>query len=236
MNEAPAVVSQAQAGAALPRAAGLDPVLANTAPPVVRQAWPRRLADAVSVYLPLLLMALLALGTWWLVKNTPLFENARTRAPLRHEPDYTMTGFLLQRFARDGTMRVQLEGQLMRHYPDTETIEIDAPRIREVAEDGRVTLATAKQALSNKDGSEVQLSGDAHVTRLPTPGESAVEFRSNFLHYFQATEQVRTHLPVVMTQGGTEIHADAMTYDSIGRAAGFSGRIRAVLPARAPAR
>lgn len=229
------MVSQPRVDAAMPRGAGLAPV-PTAAPPVLRPAWPRRVADAVSVYLPLLLMALLALATWWLVKNTPLFENSRDRAPLRHEPDYTMTGFLLQRFGRDGAMRVQLEGDLMRHYPDTETIEIDAPRIREVAEDGRVTLATARRALSNKDGSEVQLSGDAHITRLAPPGESAIEFRSEFLHYFQATEEVRTHLPVLITQGGAEIHADAMTYDNISQVADFSGRIRAVLPARPPVR
>ena len=30
--------------------------------------------DALGSYLPLLVMALLALGSWWLVKNTPLPE------------------------------------------------------------------------------------------------------------------------------------------------------------------
>lgn len=228
------VTARPMPSAALPGASGLAPVPA--VPPLPPMPWLQRLAEALSAYLPLLLMALLALGTWWLVKNTPLFEGSRSSAPLRHEPDYTMTGFLVQRFAPDGSMRVQLEGDLMRHYPDTETIEIDGPRIREVAADGRVTLATARHALSNKDGSEVQLSGDAHITRLATADASAIDFRSEFLQYFQATEQVRTHLPVVITEGGAEIQADAMTYDNIGRIAEFSGRIRAVLPVRAARR
>src|ERR1700712_5173662 len=101
-----------------------------------------RVLDGVSAYLPLLLMAVLALGTWWLVKNTPLFENDRVAAPLRHEPDYTMTQFMVQRFAPSGAMRVQIEGDLMRHYPDTDTFEIDNPRIRAIGDDGRVTVAT----------------------------------------------------------------------------------------------
>jgi lipopolysaccharide export system protein LptC len=33
--------------------------------------WHLRLREALSSYLPLLLMALLALATWWLVKNSP---------------------------------------------------------------------------------------------------------------------------------------------------------------------
>ena len=46
--------------------------------------WPARVLDAVAAYLPLLVMALLALGSWWLVKNTPLPQAAREPAPARH--------------------------------------------------------------------------------------------------------------------------------------------------------
>jgi lipopolysaccharide export system protein LptC len=190
-----------------------------------------RLFDLVSSYLPLLLMAALALGTWWLVTNTPLFDNARQAAPLRHEPDYTMSQFLVQRFGANGAMRVQLEGDTMRHFPDTDTLEIDNPRIRAIGPDGRVTVATAKLALSNKDGSEVQLSGDAHVVREATEKDTAIDFRSNFLHYFQYTERVSSNQPVVVTQGSTEIHADAMDYDNLSRMLDLKGHVRAVLAA-----
>ncbi|MES2101469.1 MAG: LPS export ABC transporter periplasmic protein LptC [Pseudomonadota bacterium] len=191
--------------------------------------WYLRAIDTASTYLPLLLMAALALGTWWLVKNTPLFEGDRAVAPLRHEPDYTMTQFMVQRFGASGAMRVQIEGDLMRHYPDTDTFEIDNPRIRTIGDDGRATTATARLALSNRDGSEVQLSGGAHVVRAATPTQTAIEFRGEFLHYFQFTERVRSHLPVVVTQGGSEIRADAMAYDNLARVLDLKGRVRAVL-------
>ena len=190
--------------------------------------WRVRLFDAASAYLPLLLMAVLALGTWWLVKNTPLFESERAAVPLRHEPDYTMSNFMVQRFATDGTMRVQIEGDLMRHYPDTDTLEIDNPRIRALAPDGRVTVATARSALSNGDGSEVQLSGGAHVVRVAGEKGESIDFRGEFLHYFVNTERVQSHLPVTMKQGRTEITADAFSYDNLARGVDFKGRVRAV--------
>ena len=190
--------------------------------------WPARLLDTVSAYLPLLLMALLALGTWWLVKNTPLFENQRVQAPLRHEPDYSMTQFMVQRFAPGGAMRVQIEGDRMRHYPDTDTLEIDNPRIRTLAPDGRVTVATARTALSNGDGSEVQLSGGAHVVREVGANHEAIEFRGEFLHYFGNAERVVSHLPVIMKQGRTEVRADAFAFDNLSRVVDFKGRVRAV--------
>ena len=190
--------------------------------------WSRRAFDTVSAYLPLLLMALLALSTWWLVKNTPLFDNDRELAPLRHEPDYTMNQFMVQRFAANGAMKVQIEGDVMRHYPDTDTLEIDNPRMRAFGEDGRITNATARKAIANRDGSEVQLSGDAHVVREATDKDAAIEFRGEFLHCFQNTERVRSHLPVVVTQGNTELRGDAMAYDNLARVLDLKGHLRAV--------
>ena len=203
--------------------------VAAAAPRRLRAAWHVRAADTVSAYLPLLLMAVLALGTWWLVKNTPLFDEARAPAPPRHEPDYTMTQFTVQRFAADGALRVQIEGDAMRHYPDDETIEVDNPRIRAIAADGRVTLASARRALSNRDGSEVQLFGDARIEREATARDPAIEFRGEFLHYFQYTERVRSHLPVRVTQGASEIRADALAYDHLAGVLDLKGHVRAVL-------
>ncbi|HWH82719.1 MAG TPA: LPS export ABC transporter periplasmic protein LptC [Burkholderiaceae bacterium] len=217
----------------------LEDLVLDAAPPPAprpRVPWHLRVLEAGSTYLPLLLMAVLALGTWWLVKNTPLADTDRVVAPLRHEPDYTMTQFLVRRFAASGAMRVQIEGDLMRHYPDTETYEIDNPRIRAIGEDGRVTIATARQALANRDGSEVQLSGGAHVVREATAAEPATDFRGEFLHCLQYSEQVRSHLPVVVTQGGSEVRADAMNYDNLAGLLTLKGHVRALLtpPAAKP--
>jgi lipopolysaccharide export system protein LptC len=218
-------------------------VLAPAEPPAVerrrvRLPWHLRLLEIVTAYLPILLMALLALGTWWLVKNTPLPEAERLAAPPRHEPDYTMTDFRVQRFAADGAMRVQIEGDRMRHYPDTDTLEIDNPRIRAVGPDGRITLASALRALSNGDGSEVQLIGTAQVIREAAAKQEAIEFRGEFLHAFLNTERVRSHLPVVVRRGATEVRADGMEYDNLARVVDLQGRMRAVFapPPRGAAR
>jgi lipopolysaccharide export system protein LptC len=196
-----------------------------------RLPWHLRLIELASAYLPLLLMALLALSTWWLVKNTPVAEADRVAAPLRHEPDYTMRQFMVQRFAPDGAIRAQIEGDLMRHYPDTDTLEVDNARIRHIGIDGRVTVATARRALSNGDGSEVQLQGGAHVIReAATADEETLEFRGEFLHAFLATERVRSHLPVTMTRGTTRIQADSMEYDNLDRLVQLKGRVQASFP------
>ena len=195
--------------------------------PVAAAPWYWRLLDLASAYLPLVMMALLAGGTWWLVRNAPSLDVREAAVPARHEPDYRMSRFMVQRFGADGTLKTQIEGDQLRHYPDDDTLEIDIARIRTVGTDGTVTFATARRALANGDGSEVQLLGDAHVFRPASGKEAALDFRSEFLHAFRFVEQVRSHLPVVVTQGGNVVHAEGMEYDNLARVVTLQGRSRA---------
>jgi lipopolysaccharide export system protein LptC len=186
-----------------------------------------RLLDLASAYLPLLMMAALASGTWWLVRNAPGVETPREAVAPRHESDYVMTRFVVQRFASDGTLRTQIEGERLRHFPDDDTIEIDAARIRSIGSDGVVTLASARKALANGDGSEVQLIGDAQVTQPAHDGQEEIDFRSQFLHAFRNVERVRSHLPVVVTQGQSVVRAGGMEYDHLARVIDLQGHTSA---------
>lgn len=196
--------------------------------------WYRRALSGLTAYLPLLLMALVALATWWLVKNTPVFQGEKPAVAPRHIPDYTMRQFTVQRFAVDGSLRVQIEGDELRHYPDTDTLEVDNAQVRSISPDGHVTVASATKALSNGDGSEVQLMGHAHVVREAYAAgnsiQEAVDFKGEFLHAFLRTEQVRSHLPVTITRGGTQFQGAAMTYDNLSRVMQFNGRVKATFP------
>jgi lipopolysaccharide export system protein LptC len=188
--------------------------------------WTWHLRELLSAYLPLLLMLLLALATWWLVKNTPKPEEPRGPVVPRHEPDYTMQRFAVQRFAPDGRLRVRIEGDQLRHYPDTDTVEIDTVRIHAVGADGRTTDATARQALANGDASEVQLLGGAHVVSQ-AGSEEPIEFKGEFLHIFLRTERLRSHLPVQVLQGRNAVQAQGLEYDNLSRTAELKGRVQA---------
>ena len=207
---------------------------ARGAAPRVSMPWHLRLHDVLSTYLPLLLMTLLALATWWLVKNSPRPEAPAQQRPVSSEPDYTMTQFALERFDASGRLKLRIEGATLRHFPATDRIEIDSAQIRAFAPDGRVTLATAQRALANGDGSEVQLLGGAEVTAPDASGMQLV-MRGEFLHAFLVLERVKTHLPVFVRQGGTELRAGGLAYDNATRLLELKGPIRAVLAPRVPA-
>ena len=197
---------------------------------IVRQGW-----DQFSLYLPVLLMGLLALGTWWLVRNAPAPQlPAIERAP-GHQPDYFMKTFSVKSFDATGRLQSEVRGEVGRHYPDTDTLEIDQVHMRSVTPQGRVTVATAHRALSNADGSEVQLFGNAIVTREPLPArpgavaQPRLEFRSEFLHAYTGTERVHSDQPVTLTRGNDRFTADGMDYDHLDQVLQLRGRVRGIL-------
>lgn len=196
-----------------------------------REPWHQRLRDALSSYLPLLLMALLALATWWLVKHTPGAPPVREAAVDSGLPDYTMRSFVLQRYAADGRPTARLEGRELRHYPGDGRIEIDALQLQAFLPDGRVMTATARRAVSNDVATELQLQGGAEV-RGTDSGGRPVEIRSEFLHAFVETELVRTHLPVTVSQGPNQLRAGGLVYDGRRRVLEFQGPVRASLRPR----
>lgn len=195
----------------------------------------RRTWDSLSVYLPIVLMGLMAMTSYWLVRNTPESREPELEAAPRHVPDYFMQDFSVRVFGADGKLKSEILGIEGRHYPDTDTLEIDKPRIRILGAEGRVTTATAQRGLINSDGSEVQLFERAVVVREASTNAQGLvtprsEMQSDFLHLFANTEQVRSHLPVVLLRSrGDRFTADAMSYDNLDRVMQLKGRVRGTL-------
>jgi lipopolysaccharide export system protein LptC len=206
----------------------------------LKAAW-RQLAgawDRMAIYLPLLMMGLLALGTYWLARNNPGFSAPETAKEVRHEIDYFMKKFSVRTFDETGRLKSEIFGDEGRHFPDTDILEIDQARIRSLRPDGSITVATGNRAYTNGDASEVQLTGNARVVRDAWRDASGkefprLEFRGEFLHAFLNEERVTSHKPVVLTRGLDQFTGDTFDYDNLGQVANLKGRVRGVLVPRA---
>ena len=211
----------------------------NAALAVLHGPWRRVLRgwDYVSIYLPILLMATLALGTYWLVRNSPVFTAQEVAKVAKHDVDYYMRKFTIKSFDEQGAMRSEIKGLEGRHFADTDILEIDQPNIRSISDRGRLVTSTGNRALSNGDGSVVQLFGNARVVREPALDASGkpmprMEFSGEFLHAFVNDERVKSHLPVVLTRGGDQFTGDTFAFDNISGIADLKGRVKGVLVPR----
>ncbi len=76
-----------------------------------------------------------------------------------------MRGFSVKNFLPNGDLRSEVFGKEGRHYPDTDTLEVDQVRWRSISPEGLVTHGSADRGVSNGDGTEIQLFGNAIVIR-----------------------------------------------------------------------
>jgi lipopolysaccharide export system protein LptC len=198
----------------------------------LREQW-----DLLMRYLPVLLMGLLAMVTYWLVRHTPEPLPVQPDQPVRHVPDYFMRGFSLKVYAPDGRLEFRVQGDHAEHFPDTDRLEVEQPRLTKVDETGRVTDASARQAITTPDGQRVELKGQAVVRRAGEPGAQgsqakAFELRSDYLFMDLDRDVMRTDRPVEVLRGGDRFTADAMDHDHERGVTRMSGRVRGVLQPR----
>lgn len=195
----------------------------------LRATWER-----LALYLPVILMALLALGTYWLVRSTPPPLQPGPEAPPSHEPDYFMRNFSVKTFDAVGRLKSEVFGVSARHFPDTDSLEIDAVRIHSFGEEGRLTTATAVRGVTNGDASEVQLIGNALVVQDSVVNKAGqlqprLEYRSEFLHAFMNTERIKSHKPVELIHGKDQFTAESMDFDNLERVMLLKGRVKGTL-------
>lgn len=129
------------------------------------------LARAQSVA-PLVLAGVLAAFSWWLVVSSPdVNDNTRPPEPDRGTPDYVLDQARLARFDAQGRLEAVIDGERMRHYPVTQTVQIDAMRLALRHADGRRVQAQAHEGEWSESLGMASLSGAADV-RLADAGVS----------------------------------------------------------------
>lgn len=190
----------------------------------------QRMWEQTSIYLPVLLMAMLAMGTWWLVRNAPKPLQSNVDQVVSDAPDYVMDNFSVHQFDGAGRLQSVMTGEQARHFPKTDTMEVDDVRTRSIALNGMVTMSSADRGISNSDSSEVQLIGNAKVERVqPQQPGLTTRYTGEFLHAWTNEERVESHLPVVLTRGKNQFTGDRMKYDNISQVVELNGRVKGII-------
>lgn len=194
----------------------------------------RQVLDRLTLYLPVFLMGVLAMATYWLVRSTPVGPPPKAAVAKSHLPDYFMRNFAVKSFDAQGKLKSEVSGGEARHFADTGLVEIDQARIRSFDARGSLTIATARQAITNEEASEVQLIGSAQVVRaaaVDAKGQTqpTLRFAGEYLHAFMNTERVLSDKPVQLTRGLDSFTAESMDFDNRQRVLVLKGRVRGTL-------
>lgn len=212
----------------------MNTVIAMDVPRQGRSLWSRGW-EHLSVYLPVALMMLLALGSYLLLQATPEPPKPPPERALVHEPDYFMRRFSVKVFGPDGALASEMYGTEAQHYPDTDTVEIENARVRSFNQYQQLSTATAKQIVANGAGTEFELKGDAVVVRQAgrtNTGQrvSRMEFHGQYLKVSTKPEHVSSDQPVLLIRDNDQITADTLDYKGdTTQVVVLTGRVRAKL-------
>jgi len=194
-----------------------------------------QLWDIALAYMPLFMLSLLLLLSIWLVRNAPTSPPPEAQLPLSHTPDYEFTRFTLKSYDINGKILSAMKGEKAQHFQDTLNTLVQSPDVW-VFSDKRLTTATAKQALTNEDGSQVQLMGSAMLKRDDKNSVSKTEqINSDFLHFYADTDTLVTHLPVSIIRGEDRFFADSLHADNVSQVLQLKGRVKVkIVPMQSP--
>jgi lipopolysaccharide export system protein LptC len=194
----------------------------------------RRALDRLTLYMPLLVMSVLAMGSWWLVRSMPDLWSGPAQTQVRREPDYHLVNFSTQVFNAQGRRTSQISGAKARHYPDTDELHIDQVRLVSVSEQGVEVQASAQRGIASADGDRVTLLGDVRVVREAHGPSARLEFRGQRLVALQNEEKLVSDVPVEILRAHDRFNANALDFDMKSGQYLLTGRVRGVLQPSKP--
>ena len=195
----------------------------------------RRALDRLALYLPAVLMALFALGSWWLVRSLPSLFAEPISKQVRYEPDYFLEHFSVKSFDKSGRLTRELSGDRAQHFPDTDTLDISNVQMLGQSQDGTSVHARAERALAKGDGSQVIFKGSVHLTQSASTTSKAphpsIELRSQEIKAFVKEERLVSNVPVEIRRGQDIFSADRLEMDSKTGEYALIGKVRGVVNA-----
>jgi lipopolysaccharide export system protein LptC len=191
--------------------------------------WVRAVAEQLTVYLPVLLMALLALGSFWLLKATPGDPPlAPPRAEI-HQPHHVMLDFAVRTYGPSGSLSTEATGKEARLFPDDGSMEMDQLTAQNVGPTGAMTRLSSDRGWTNKVQDEFVLRGNAHLVHQKSGPH--IEFRGEHLRVLTEKGLVLADEPILMLRDSDRVTGNQLEYNNQTRVAVISGRVRARLAA-----
>lgn len=164
--------------------------------------------------MPLILMGVLTLVTFWLVqKNTPPEKSTIERVRL-HEPDYTITNGALSALNELGVTKYRILGNKVIHYDDDASIDILAPRMRLFQPDKPPVTVKSDTGHLDGDLTILDLIDNASIFR---PAQAATASQAATLRmlasstYFKVLindDIIETNKPITLEQGMSTMHSN----------------------------
>ena len=144
----------------------------------------------------LALLAMMALGSFWLMEVMRRSADDIVPNQARSEPDFYVEKFSYVKLARDGKVQYHFTGARLTHNPQDDSYDIQHPVIQSVGEAQAPMTMRSERAHVNSDNSRVQLYDNVQLDRLASGDTSHLHITSEYLLVLPDDEVMQTDKPV----------------------------------------
>lgn len=192
----------------------------------------RRSLDGLTLYLPLIIMAVLAMGSWWLVRSLPELLQAEAAKPIRTDPDFTLHNFTVKSFDASGHMTRQVSGITATHFPAADELHIERIQIFAQNDVGTQLTARAAQGVSSENDNKFTLTGDVQAVRKADPHGPATRLQGERLTAIIDQDRLLSSLPVEIFRDRDVFTSNTLDFNTRTGQYLLQGRVRSVIAPR----
>ncbi|MCX8565630.1 MAG: lipopolysaccharide export system protein LptC [Glomeribacter sp. 1016415] len=189
------------------------------------------LARARAQWLSLLIVAVLAGASYWLLQLHLPAATSSAPSVKQHRPDYFADNLSITLLDQTGATQYRINAAKMVHYEDNDDTEVVFPAVRVFVAGQPDVTSFAKRGKINHDGSMVDLYDDAHVRRAAGAQDPALEAESQHFRFLLNDDIVQTEQPVKLKRGASIVTASGMTYNNLTRVVKLVGQVRGMIAA-----
>jgi lipopolysaccharide export system protein LptC len=176
-----------------------------------------RLYDRLAALLAIFLLSILAAFTYYLAEYANRGDKVADNKVVRHEQDYFVERFTLIKLNAQGQPTFRLAADLMKHFPDDDTIEFTKPRLISLDKSKPVITVVSESGKAGPQGDITELFGNVVLTRAPNEVSKLLKMNTEYLLVDTNKETGTTDKPVKITQGASELTGIGMDFDNLNR-------------------
>ncbi|KMQ80815.1 putative transmembrane protein [Candidatus Burkholderia pumila] len=178
---------------------------------------------------PLLAVAALAGGTYWLLQATLPSGPQAPEQSKRHTADYFAENLSVSELDTTGTTQYRLTAKTLVHYEDDENSDLTLPAMRMFQPMKPTVTAMAQRGTVNGDVSIVDLYDNARILRATGYGDPQMQADSQHFRVLVNDDVIETEKPVRLQRGPSAMTANGMNYNNVTQEMKLFGNVRGAI-------
>lgn len=192
-----------------------------------------RTAHRARIGLVLMLLTIVAAGSFYVVQLLEMQGNAVRVGPMSNEPDYIVEGFSAVRMSPEGQPRYIVAGKRLVHRPLDDTADIETPVVQNLSPGRAPMMLHSQTARVEHDMSRVILSGKVDVLREASADNVRMTLRTNSMVILPDEDLMETKDPIDVTVGRMSVSGVGMRANNATGKVDIFNQTQITLPPRA---